>query len=122
MKLSDISPLAGMVTGKGAMGKLIGQGFGGILPAAIARDAQKATEEEERNKAIAVLAQRQRMQDQPAQESSKQEQPMRKGGNVKKMNAGGSTSASSRADGMATKGKTKGTMIMCGGGMTRSKK
>jgi hypothetical protein len=32
------------------------------------------------------------------------------------------SSASKRADGIATKGKTKGTMIMCGGGMTRSKK
>ena len=30
-------------------------------------------------------------------------------------------SASSRADGCATKGKTKGTMIMCGGGMTKGK-
>jgi hypothetical protein len=30
-------------------------------------------------------------------------------------------SASSRADGIATKGKTKGTMIMCGGGMARKK-
>jgi len=29
--------------------------------------------------------------------------------------AGGS--ASSRADGIATKGKTRGTIIMCGGGM-----
>ena len=103
MKLSDVSPLAGMITGKGAMGKLIGQGFGGILPAAIARDAQKATEEEERNKALAVLAQRQRMQEQPAQEQSAQEQPMKKGGMVH-------SSASKRADGIASKGKTRGKM------------
>ena len=39
---------------------------------------------------------------------------------VKKMAKGGS--ASSRADGIAQKGKTRGTMIMCGGGMTRGKK
>jgi hypothetical protein len=33
---------------------------------------------------------------------------------------GGSvSSASSRADGCAERGKTKGTMIMCGGGMTK---
>jgi hypothetical protein len=32
------------------------------------------------------------------------------------------SSASSRADGIATKGKTRGTMIMCGGGMARGKK
>jgi hypothetical protein len=28
-------------------------------------------------------------------------------------------SASSRADGIAQRGKTKGTMVMCGGGMTK---
>ena len=39
---------------------------------------------------------------------------------VKKMAKGGS--ASSRADGCAERGKTKGTMVMCGGGMTRGKK
>ena len=35
---------------------------------------------------------------------------------VKKQAKGGMT-ASSRADGIAQKGKTKGTIIMCGGGM-----
>ena len=35
---------------------------------------------------------------------------MKKGGKVK--------SASSRADGIAQRGKTRGTMVMCGGGMT----
>jgi hypothetical protein len=38
---------------------------------------------------------------------------------VKKMASGGS--ASSRADGCAERGKTKGTMVMCGGGMARKK-
>ena len=46
MKFEDFSPLAGMLTGKGAMGKLIAQGFGGMIPAAIARNAQDAAEEE----------------------------------------------------------------------------
>jgi hypothetical protein len=32
------------------------------------------------------------------------------------------SSASKRADGIAQKGKTKGTMIMCGGGMTKGKR
>jgi hypothetical protein len=36
---------------------------------------------------------------------------------VKKMAKGGS--ASSRADGCAQRGKTKGTMVMCGGGMAK---
>lgn len=31
-------------------------------------------------------------------------------------------SASSRADGIAVRGKTRGTMVMCGGGMARGKK
>ncbi len=48
------------------------------------------------------------------------EAPFKKGGAVKKMAKGGS--ASSRADGIAQRGKTKGTMIMCGGGMARGKK
>jgi hypothetical protein len=42
---------------------------------------------------------------------------MKSGGKVKKMASGGS--ASSRADGCAVKGKTKGTMVMCGGGMSK---
>jgi hypothetical protein len=46
---------------------------------------------------------------------------LKKGGKVKKMAGGGS--ASSRADGCASKGKTKGTMVtMCGGGMYKGKK
>jgi len=36
---------------------------------------------------------------------------------VKKMAKGGS--ASSRADGIAQRGKTRGTFIACGGGMTK---
>ena len=38
---------------------------------------------------------------------------------VKKMAKGGS--ASSRADGIAQRGKTRGTMVMCGGGMAKKK-
>jgi len=41
---------------------------------------------------------------------------------VKKAKGGSISSASKRADGIATKGKTRGTMIaMCGGGMTKRK-
>ena len=86
MKLGDVSPLAGMLTGEGAMGKLIGKGFGGILPAAIARNAQKDAAEEERQKAIAASA---------------QGRGMKKGG----------MTASKRADGCAQRGKTKGRMV-----------
>jgi hypothetical protein len=45
---------------------------------------------------------------------------MKRGGKVKKMSSGGS--ASSRGDGIAQRGKTKGTMIMCGGGMAKGKR
>ena len=38
---------------------------------------------------------------------------MKKGGKV--------SSASKRADGIAQRGKTRGTMVMCGGGMTKRK-
>ena len=38
----------------------------------------------------------------------------------KKMAKGGS--ASSRADGIAQRGKTRGTMVMCSGGMAKGKK
>jgi hypothetical protein len=92
MKLGDVSPLAGMVTGEGAMGKLMGKGFGGILPAAIARRAQKDAAEEARQAAIAASA---------------QGQPMKKGGKTKGYAKGGVT----RADGCITKGHTKGKMV-----------
>ena len=39
---------------------------------------------------------------------------------VKKMAKGGTASA--RADGIAQRGKTKGTFVMCGGGMARGKR
>jgi hypothetical protein len=92
MKFSDVSPLAGMLTGEGAMGKLIGKGFGGALPAAIARSAQRDAAEEERQKAIAASA---------------QGQPMKKGGKAKGYAKGGVT----RADGCITKGHTNGKMV-----------
>ena len=45
---------------------------------------------------------------------------LKKGGAVKKMAAGGS--ASKRADGIAQRGKTKGTEVkMCGGGRAKGK-
>ena len=43
----------------------------------------------------------------------------RKGGAIKMAKGG---SASSRGDGIAQKGKTRGTMVMCGGGYMKGKK
>lgn len=54
IKIGDVSPLAGMLTGQGAMGKLAARGFGGILPALIARDAIKERQAEAAAKAASV--------------------------------------------------------------------
>jgi len=48
---------------------------------------------------------------------------LKKGGKVKKMAAGGKASQLSKANGIAVKGKTKGTTVsMCGGGMYKKGK
>ena len=44
----------------------------------------------------------------------KPKKPVKKAG-------GGMASASSRADGIAQRGKTRGTMVMCGGGYMKGK-
>jgi hypothetical protein len=90
LKFHDVSPLAAMVTGKGAMGKAISQGLGGVIPAMIARDAQR----------------------QDAEEAAQAEKAASVGnvGTVTKMKKGGMT-ASKRADGIAQRGKTRGKLV-----------
>ena len=51
LKLGDISPIAGIATGEGMIGKLAGKGGLGMLPAAIARNAQEDEEERRRRAA-----------------------------------------------------------------------
>ena len=92
LKMEDVSPLAAMISGKGGMGKAMRQGFGGIAPMMIARSGYE-NEEEKR-----------RMEEQAAAEQDAA-QGMKKGGKVKM------SSASKRADGIATKGKTKGRIV-----------
>ena len=82
IQIGDVSPLAGMMTGKGMTGELIRGGFGGMIPQAIAKDAY-SDEEEKRKKQSGAS--------------------MKKGGKV--------SSASSRADGCAVKGKTRGKIV-----------
>ena len=82
-KLGDVSPMAGMMTGEGLTGEMMRKGLVGVVPQAIARDAYSGKEEEEKRR--------------------KQAAGMKKGGKV--------SSASSRADGCATKGKTRGKMV-----------
>jgi CO/xanthine dehydrogenase FAD-binding subunit len=92
LKMEDVSPLAAMISGKGGMGKAMRQGFGGVAPMMIARSGYE-NEEEERQ-----------AQEQAAAEQAAA-QGMKKGGKVKM------SSASKRADGCATKGKTRGKMV-----------
>jgi hypothetical protein len=90
IEIGDVSPLAGMISGKGLMGELAAKGAMGLLPRAIAKDAY-SDEEEKRKKQAAGAS------------SAPTTASMKKGGKV--------SSASSRADGCAVKGKTRGTMI-----------
>mgnify|MGYP000157835997 CR=1 FL=1 len=53
IKLGDVSPLAGMLTGKGMLGKAMRQGFGGAIPAAIARDAYSDDLEQQKQAELA---------------------------------------------------------------------
>ena len=103
-KLGDISPIAGVLSGKGMMGKLAGSGGMGLLPAMIARNAQGRTEDEEKAEvAKAELAQEQQALRKQANMATLRSQgasiPMKKGGSV--------SSASKRADGIAQRGKTR---------------
>jgi hypothetical protein len=139
IKLGDISPMAGAISGKGLFGKGLGAmnralgPMAGIMPR-LAGSAQKKTA---RRAAAAAEAEAMRKADFDAKRGAAagmrgrpmmeefmvaEEAPagapmMRKGGKVKKkpmatkkMAKGGST-ASKRADGCATKGKTKGRFV-----------
>lgn len=126
IKFGDISPVAGAITGKGLFGKGLGAmnralgPMAGIMP----RMADAAQRKNARRAAMEVEATRRSgMRGRPTVEDVMmiQEAPagtmMRKGGKVKKkpmaakkMAKGGST-ASKRADGCATKGKTKGRFV-----------
>jgi hypothetical protein len=94
LKTEDVSPLAAMISGKGGMGKAMRQGFGGIAPMMIARSGYENEEEERRAQEQAAMEQ-----------AAAAEGGMKKGGRVKV------SSASKRADGCATKGKTRGKMV-----------
>jgi hypothetical protein len=94
MKFSDVSPLAAMIKGEGAMGDMMASGFGGMIPSSIASAAKKKREAAEEAAAAEVAAAK--------AEAAKRQAgvQMKKGGTVR--------SASSRADGIAAKGKTRG--------------
>jgi hypothetical protein len=83
MKWNDVSPLAGIASGKGAMGDLAGKGLMGAVPYFIAKDAQK---DDEAESAAAAEAE--------AELAKKSPQGYKKGGSV-------------RGSGCATKGVKK---------------
>lgn len=96
LKFGDISPLAGIATGKGMMGKLAGSGAMGLAPAMIARGAQD--DDKKRAMEIAKAAEDEKQAKAIASKVSRMPTPrmMAKGG-----------SASKRADGIAQRGKTR---------------
>lgn len=139
IKLGDISPFAGAVTGKGLFGKGLGAmnkalgPMAGIAPrmagaaqkknarrAATAAELaamQKADFDAKRAAASGMRARPMMEEVMVAEEAPAMRrdgmqniQTFKKGGKVKKMAKGGST-ASKRGDGIATKGKTKGRFV-----------
>ena len=150
IKLGDLSPMAGAVTGKGIFGKGLGAmnralgPMAGIMPrmagAAQKKDARRAASAAElaamqkadfdaRRNAAAGMRARPMVEEVTMAEEAPAGAMMRKGGKVSvaqavhkherakhkgqpltKMAKGGST-ASKRADGCATKGKTKGRFV-----------
>jgi hypothetical protein len=92
LKLGDISPLAGVITGKGAFGNLAGSGALGLVPALVADKAQ------DKSAAKLALAEEAAKKDE-AVAALKKATGMKKGGSV--------SSASRRADGCAIRGKTR---------------
>ena len=123
--LGSISPLAGAVTGEGLFGKGLGAmnralgPMAGIAPrmagAAQQKNARRAVMEAEMERRSGRRGRPMMAEDAMMIAEAPEGTMMRKGGKVKskpvkKMAKGGST-ASKRADGCATKGKTKGRFV-----------
>ena len=131
IKIGDLSPLGGAITGKGLFGKGLGAmnkalgPMAGIMPR-MAGSAQKKNARRAATAAEIAAMQKADFDAKRAAASGMRARPMieevmmaeeapagammRKGGKVKKMAKGGST-ASKRGDGIATQGKTKGRFI-----------
>jgi hypothetical protein len=113
-KLGDISPLAGIMTGKGMIGDLADKGLLGIGPQMIASKAQEKTEKKSREAsereamAQAALAKEQKAAAAKANYLSAARVPTGGLEGYKPLKSGGKVkSASSRADGCAIRGKTR---------------
>lgn len=114
--LGSISPLAGAVTGEGMFGKgmakLAESGAGALLPMSFLAKAQRDKKMQAAEEAARSARSRGPRVGGPMANRSENVDEYRRGGKVKakKMAKGGST-ASKRADGCATKGKTKGRFV-----------
>jgi hypothetical protein len=100
LKLGDVSPLAGILTGEGAIGKIAGEGMLGLGPQMIASQAQDSDKDRDRRKAL-----ERSMAGKQTDGATPTVKTMKKGGAVKV------SKASSRADGCAKRGKTRGRMV-----------
>jgi hypothetical protein len=135
IKLGDISPLAGAVSGKGMFGKGLAKlgnamgPMGGLMPMLAASQRKKLLAREAAGKEGGMRRRPMMEEVMVAEEAPAGAPMMKKGGKVSaaqavhkherakhkgqpltKMAKGGST-ASKRADGCATKGKTKGRFV-----------
>jgi hypothetical protein len=98
--LANLSPAYGIATGRGMFGKAADKGFLGLGARKLASRGQEKAEE----KAVQEQLMAQGIAAAPATQSQLA-QP------AAKMRKGGSVSASKRADGIASRGKTRGKMI-----------
>lgn len=106
-KIQNLSPDPDYSEGESSVGRKAMSLVKGATLAGMAIPPYLAVAKHERDKSA------KKENDKAALENQK-EHGMKKGGKV--------SSASSRADGIAQRGKTRGKMIMCGGGMTKGKK
>ena len=104
ISLEDLSPVMGIASGKGMFGKLASQGGLGLLPQMIAKDAKE-------DAAAKVLAES-KASALAEEERARKANMMAQSDSTIRMKKGGmASSASRRADGCATKGKTKGRFV-----------
>jgi len=125
--LGSLSPAYGLISGKGAFGKLADSGMAGVIPSLIAADRRKRksgdksgsaepqsqtgrsmSDEDEKAAAQKFMSGARQMRTSPFGGGKSGIAIPMSGEGMKK---GGSVSASKRADGIAKKGKTKGRMV-----------